>query len=130
MKRISYLLLSGVRSEEINVSPQGHICLEDVVEWLTEDCGIMVEENDIRHKVDKYMQNTLGVTNGMIYARTKHHAEGGGEARSFCAKIGRKLSGEARLDSKYEHCACAAPAGIECDWLCWRCVSKHGHRAY
>jgi len=51
--------------------------LDDVVEWLTDDCGIMVEENDIRNTVDKYMQNRLTVANGMIYASVKQDAEGG-----------------------------------------------------
>jgi len=53
-----------------------------------------------------------------------------GEIRFFCAKIGKKIIEDAWLDSKCKQCACASNAGIELDWLCWSCVSIHGHRAY
>jgi len=69
VKRMSYLLLPGCRNEDIKISPQGHIHLEDLIVWLTEDCGIMVEEEDVRKTVAAYMRDRVAFANDMIYAR-------------------------------------------------------------
>jgi len=37
---------------------------------VTEDCGIMVEEDDIRQTVAKYMKVRVSIANDMIYAVT------------------------------------------------------------
>jgi len=74
-KRISYLLLPGSRNEDIKISPQGHIILEDLIVWLTEDCGIMLEEDDIRKTVAECMRDKVAITNGMIYAKQYIHKQ-------------------------------------------------------
>jgi len=61
VKRISYLLLPGSRNEDIKISPQGHIHLENLIVWLTEDCGIMVEEEDMKKTVAAYMQDRVTI---------------------------------------------------------------------
>jgi len=75
VKRISCLLLPGSRNEDIKISPQGHIHLEDLIVWLTEDCGILVEEDDIPKTVAECMRDKVAITNGMIYAKRYIHKQ-------------------------------------------------------
>jgi len=70
VKRILYLLLPGSRNEDIKILPQGHIHLEDFIVWLTEDCSIIVEEDNIRKTVAECMRVKVAITNDMIYAVT------------------------------------------------------------
>jgi len=69
VKQISYLLLPGYRKEDIKSPHQGHIHLEDLSAWLTEDCGIMVEEEDIARTVRQYMAHRVTVVDDMIFAK-------------------------------------------------------------
>jgi len=68
IKRLSYLVLPGSSEEDITVTKEGGIQMEDVCVWLSEDCGIIVNENDILHTVVSWMQDKVFVTNGMIHA--------------------------------------------------------------
>jgi len=96
IKRISYLLLPGSRNEDITVSTEGHIHLENVCEWLTEDCGIMVEEADIGRMVAGYMQDRVAITYDMIHASTvRAKCRGGGDA---CLSVQTSAENSVRKD--------------------------------
>jgi len=51
IRRLSCLVLPDSSKEDITVTKKGAIQLEDVCVWLSEDCGIIVNENDIHHTV-------------------------------------------------------------------------------
>jgi len=74
IKRLSYLVMPGSRKEDITVTKEGGIPLDDVCEWLSEDCGIIINETDIQHTVVGWMEDKVSITNGMIQAN-----------KSFCA---------------------------------------------
>jgi len=74
-KRISYLLLPGSQNENIKISPKGHIHLKDVIVWLTEDCGIVIEEDDIRKTVAECMRDKVAIANDMINAIARQHVK-------------------------------------------------------
>jgi len=63
VKQISYLLFPGAYREGLNMSAGGHLLLEDVVEWLAEDSGIIVSVDDIRETAALYMQGKADTAN-------------------------------------------------------------------
>jgi len=68
IKRLSYLVLPGSSKEDITATKEGGIRLEDVCEWLNEDCGIVVGMADIHTTVISWMQNKVYIQDGMVYA--------------------------------------------------------------
>jgi len=52
------------------VTKEGGIQLEDVCEWLSEDCGIIVNKTNIEHTVVSWMLDKVSITNRMIQAKS------------------------------------------------------------
>jgi len=48
-----------------------HILLEDVVDWVTKDCGLKITEQDIRVIVALHMRDRLEIAKDVIFACSK-----------------------------------------------------------
>jgi len=75
-KRISYLLFPGSYKKGLNMSAGGYLLLEDVVEWLIDDSGIMVSVDYIRETVALYMQGRVETANYIIFVCSKQRKDG------------------------------------------------------
>jgi len=68
IKRLPYWVLPGSRKEDITVTKERGIQLENVCDWLSEDSGIIVNEADIQNTVVSWMQDKMSIINGLIHA--------------------------------------------------------------
>jgi len=96
-KRISYLLRHGAKHEEVAITSQGYILIEDVINWLIKDVGIEVVVQDIVTLVGNDLKgmilikdNTTPQFNGAEYNLDK------GSANSFLSS--RTFFGEYHLN--------------------------------
>jgi len=74
-KRISYLLQHGAKSEDVAISPQGHISMEEVTNWWTEDSDIEVDVQDIRRLVASDLKGRFSILGDTIGAVNGHSME-------------------------------------------------------